>query len=257
MCIPLSLFRLARITLFPLFSKILERLSPRNIFLRWPKCSGLFVFGDGNSTIILFFSLPEPNFSFSFKILVNVRSSSKDLLIKKFRYGPTASTLLKDLFNLIKKGIKEDISNLLEVPTEKTYGDFSLPCFFLAKKYKQEPHKIAEELKNKIKLNKSFSKVEAVGPYLNFFINKSLLVDLTLTKILKEKEKFGSGKEKKRIMVEFPSPNTNKPLHLGHLRNMFLGESLSRILEKRGNKVIRANAVVYLYLEMEILPLSF
>ena len=147
----------------------------------------------------------------------------------------------KELVNLIKKGIKEDISNLLEVPTEKTYGDFSLPCFFLAKKYKQEPHKIAEELKNKIKLNKSFSKVEAVGPYLNFFINKSLLVDLTLTKILKEKEKFGSGKEKKRIMVEFPSPNTNKPLHLGHLRNMFLGESLSRILEKRGNKVIRVN----------------
>src|SRR3989338_9336739 len=101
MCIPLSLFRLARITLFPLFSKILERLSTRKIFLRWPKCSGLFVFGDGNSTIILFFSLPEPNFSFSFKILVNVRSTSKDLLIKKFRYGPTASTLLKDLFNLI------------------------------------------------------------------------------------------------------------------------------------------------------------
>jgi len=147
----------------------------------------------------------------------------------------------KELINLIKKGIKEDVSSLLEVPTEKNYGDFSLPCFFLAKKYKKEPHNVAEELKKKIKLNKSFSKLEAVGPYLNFFINKPLLAELTLAKILKEKERFGSGKEKKRIMVEFPSPNTNKPLHLGHLRNIFLGESLSRILEKKGNKVIRVN----------------
>ena len=146
-----------------------------------------------------------------------------------------------ELVNLIRKVIKEDVSNLLEVQKEKNYGDFSLPCFFLAKKYKKEPHKIAEELQNQIKLNKYFSKAEAVGPYLNFFINKPLLAEIILTKILKEKEKFGSGKEKKKIMVEFPSPNTNKPLHLGHLRNIFLGESLSRILEKRGNKVIRAN----------------
>ena len=63
-----------------------------------------------------------------------------------------------------------------------------------------------------------------------------------LNKILKEKEKYGFKKSnKKKVVIEFPSPNTNKPLHLGHLRNMALGESISNILESQGYNVIRVN----------------
>jgi len=57
-----------------------------------------------------------------------------------------------------------------------------------------------------------------------------------------KKEKYGSlVKKNKRVVIEFPAPNTNKPLHLGHVRNMLIGESLSRILEFNGFKVFRVN----------------
>jgi len=147
----------------------------------------------------------------------------------------------EELNNLIKKEICQDILNKIEIPKEKKFGDYSLPCFFLSKIYKKNPHQIAAELRQKITLNKYFSKIEAVGPYINFYINEKVLAKQTLNQILKEKENFGNRKEKKKIIIEFPSPNTNKPLHLGHLRNIFLGESISRILEKNGNKIIKAN----------------
>jgi arginyl-tRNA synthetase len=60
--------------------------------------------------------------------------------------------------------------------------------------------------------------------------------------VAKDKTKYGNGKAtKEKVMVEFVSPNTNKPLHLGHLRNAATGDAIARILEANGNKVVRAN----------------
>jgi len=144
---------------------------------------------------------------------------------------------------IIKILNKEKISpELLEVPLNSTMGDYALPCFHLAKKYKRAPQEIAKELQKKFKPNKFVKEIEANGPYLNFFIDTTKRNEKVIKQILKEKDKYGyKKKSKKNIVIEFPSPNTNKPLHLGHLRNMSLGESISRVYESQGFKVLRTN----------------
>jgi len=133
--------------------------------------------------------------------------------------------------------LKENvILNLLETPPNAELGDFALPCFVLAKSLKNSPNKIAEELAKKI-TDKNFEKVEAKGPYLNFFINKKMLAQKTIYRIKTEKEKFGSQKIKSKVLIEFPGPNTNKPLHIGHARNIVLGQATSNILKFSGNEV--------------------
>ena len=84
--------------------------------------------------------------------------------------------------------------------------------------------------------------VKAVGPFLNFFFDNSKLAEKTLMRIWNERTQYGYKEDKqKTVLIEFPSPNTNKQLHLGHLRNMSLGESASRIFESQGYNVVRAN----------------
>jgi len=147
--------------------------------------------------------------------------------------------IIKLLANYLSKE-ESEIEDLIEIPPNSEMGDFAFPCFSLAKDLRKNPAQIAQDLSKGIK-SKDLEKIEAKGPYLNFFLDKSYLAQDIIKQILSEQEKFGRGKEKDRIMIEFPSPNTNKPLHLGHLRNISLGESVSRIFEFEGNKIIRAN----------------
>jgi len=152
----------------------------------------------------------------------------------------------KSIAKSLKKEIKlseKEIEILIEIPPSSSMGDFAFPCFVLSKQLKKSPQQIAQDLKLKIKLPKGFANIDAHGAYLNFTLDRKMFAENLIREILKQKEKFGNsdiGKGKK-IMIEFPSPNTNKPLHLGHLRNMSIGESISRIFEFHGNKIIRAN----------------
>jgi arginyl-tRNA synthetase len=127
---------------------------------------------------------------------------------------------------------------ILEMPPSPELGDYALPCFMLAKQLKQSPQKIAEDLAKKIQRSEILVDVQSKGPYLNFFLNKSKLAEYGLTAV--NGEGFGRGTEAKTVMVEFSSPNTNKPLHLGHVRNIVIGQSVSKILRFSGNKVITA-----------------
>jgi len=131
----------------------------------------------------------------------------------------------------------------LEIPNNPDFGDYAFPCFILSKKLRKSPIDIAKDLQ-KIKIPKSIEKVEARGPYLNFFINKSIFIEGTIKKILKEKDNYGKSKPSKEIiLIESPGPNTNKPLHLGHLRNMVLGISISKIQEAAGKKAINVDII--------------
>ena len=138
---------------------------------------------------------------------------------------------------------KSQIEKLLEVPPNPELGDFAFPCFILSKELKKSPVEIAQDLSKKIKLSKDIQEVKATGPYLNFFLNKSSLATSVLDEILKEKDEYGKSKKPKSssTIIEFPSPNTNKPLHLGHARNIFLGQSLSAILRASGEKIHQVN----------------
>ncbi len=149
----------------------------------------------------------------------------------------------------------DEVTNLLETPPKLEMGDYSFPCFQFGNPAKDDPmwanvehdffqrknpadiaKHFADQINDK-KLPKEIESVKAVGPYVNFFINKKILAQ----KILKINSNYGKGKENQKILVEYASPNSNKPLHLGHLRNIALGESMARIFQYMGNKVIRTN----------------
>ncbi|OLS15726.1 MAG: arginyl-tRNA synthetase [Promethearchaeota archaeon CR_4] len=84
--------------------------------------------------------------------------------------------------------------------------------------------------------------MEANGPYLNFFFNPVAIVGSVLEQITREKFDYGKHPPTgKRVVIEFPAPNTNKPLHLGHVRNMLLGQSLTEILRACGHEVFPVN----------------
>ncbi len=133
--------------------------------------------------------------------------------------------LLKEL----SKQIKEQIN--LEVPPNQSLGNFALPCFKLSKK--------PIELQKSLKLPKFIEKTEVKGPYLNFFINKSYLTELTIKEILTKKDKYGSsstGKGKKAL-IEHTSINPNASPHIGRARNAIIGDSIVKILKFEGYKV--------------------
>jgi len=146
---------------------------------------------------------------------------------------------------IIKLLVKEtklkeaELENLIAIPPNPKLGDYAFPCFKLGKNVKEE----ADKLKKKIKLPQFISKVEVVGPYLNFFVNPAVLSEIILKEIYKQAKFYGQGKEKKKIVVEYCGPNTNKPLHLGHLRNMALGIANCRILSFQGNTIYPVNIV--------------
>jgi arginyl-tRNA synthetase len=144
---------------------------------------------------------------------------------------------------------KEEIENTLEIPPTSDMGDFAFPCFIVSKKMKIPPNEVALIIRQNIgSSSKKFQDIQTAGPYVNFFLDRKVLALNIISEIKKQKNKYGTTsdlkkplKDKLKTMVEFPSPNTNKPLHLGHLRNMSIGESVSRILEFNGEKVFRAN----------------
>jgi len=129
-------------------------------------------------------------------------------------------------------------------PAREGFGDISSRIAFdLASKQKKNPAEIAKVIVDSIDASKSkyFSEIKAVGPYINFYMSDSAYV-FVLKKILKDKKKFGKGKKTgKQMMVEYFHANTHKGVHIGHIRNISLGESVCRLLEFSGNKVIRAN----------------
>ena len=134
---------------------------------------------------------------------------------------------------------EQEIERLLEIPPNEEMGDFAFPCFSLAKKLRKNPLIIAEELSGKLPLPKELQRITAVSGYLNFYIDKSFLAERVIAEALSPE--YGQKKMGQRIVIEFASPNTNKPLHLGHLRNMAIGESVARILSFCGNQVVRTS----------------
>ncbi len=135
---------------------------------------------------------------------------------------------------------KDEVSILLAVPPDPRLGDYAFPCFKLGENAPQEAGKLQE----KLKLPPFLRKAEVSGPYLNFFLNQRVLAEETLNAIYKQAKNYGKGKSTgERVVVEYCGPNTNKPLHLGHVRNMALGSSMYKILQFAGNTVSPVNII--------------
>lgn len=141
---------------------------------------------------------------------------------------------------------KVDIQHIiekLEVPKDKKNGDFSYPCFNLAKVLKNSPVNIANGIKEKIILDEKISKVEVVNGYLNFYLNNENVISEALIDILTKQEKFGTSNEGKnqKIVIDYSSPNIAKPFHLGHFRNTVLGSAIYKLYTTLGYEVIGVN----------------
>lgn len=159
----------------------------------------------------------------------------------------------KAVVKILKKALKEkgvsfkdeEIERMIEIPPNPELGDYSFPCFSLAEKLKDNPSQVAIELREKIgdAPATDFQDVQSKGPYLNFFVNRKSLARQVVWDIINQKKNFGMtdiGKNKK-IVIDFSSPNIAKPFSIGHLRSTIIGNSLAKILEFQGFKVIRIN----------------
>ncbi len=131
-------------------------------------------------------------------------------------------------------------------------GDLALPCFALRGLLSNldpaslnNPAAIARELQKNLPPDDLLESTSAAGPYLNLKINTQTLIKTVISDVFHSGSQFGLGQPQKpeHILVEFSSPNTNKPQHLGHVRNNLLGEAVSRCIAHTGHKVTKVNLI--------------
>ena len=133
----------------------------------------------------------------------------------------------------------------LSPPRDPQMGDLCFPCFPLAKVLRKAPKIIAEDMAGEIMPDEVIAGTTAVNGYVNIRLRAEALFTVALGQILSQKERFGGGQvaSDQHWMVEYSAPNTNKPLHLGHLRNNLLGAAVARILGFYGHRVTRINLI--------------
>ena len=136
---------------------------------------------------------------------------------------------------------------IIEIPPRAELGDLAFPMFPFAPHLKTSPKDIARRVAERLRRNDSAASagIETRGPYLNIHLDRLSVTSDVIAEILKSVELYGRGESLKgqRIVLEFSCPNTNKPLHLGHLRNDALGMSIERILSSLGAQVLKVNLI--------------
>ena len=157
----------------------------------------------------------------------------KDYVVKEL------AKCLPDLqLNQIEEGI--------EIPKEKTMGDYAFPCFRLAKTLRKAPNLIAQNVAAQLESSEILEKAQAVGPYVNMFLNRTWRARCILGQVdaaAAEGKPYGASSvgEGKTIVMDYSSINVAKPFHIGHLRTTVIGNSISRILRFMGYKTVSIN----------------
>ncbi len=139
---------------------------------------------------------------------------------------------------------ENQIIEYIEVPTDEKMGDFSFPCFKLAKELKKAPAVIAQEIKENIKFEEELMQdIQVVNGYLNFYIAPKEYVSNVLKEISAQKEEYGKSiiGNGKNIVVDYSSPNIAKPFHIGHLRSTVIGNAIYKTYKRLGYNCIGVN----------------
>ena len=153
--------------------------------------------------------------------------------------------IIADEISKITNIESNEIEGYIEVPKEPENGDYAFPCFKLAKTLKKSPNVIADEIKSNIQISENIiEKIEVVGGYLNFFINKETLATEILSEVTRTEE-YGKSKigESKNIVIDYSSPNIAKTFHIGHLRTTVIGAALYNIYKYLGYNVTGINYI--------------
>ncbi|MDU5534689.1 MAG: arginine--tRNA ligase [Anaerococcus sp.] len=157
---------------------------------------------------------------------------------------------MKDFKEIIAKKLEnedinlsyEEIYNLIEIPPQDDMGDYSFPCFTLAKVLRKSPVQIANGLAENLEIEE-FERIENINAYLNFYVDRDLYQNSVLNEILDQKEDYGKSDEGngKNIVIDFSSVNIAKPFHIGHIRSTVQGDAIRNIHEFLGYNVIATN----------------
>jgi arginyl-tRNA synthetase len=158
--------------------------------------------------------------------------------------------------------LKKTILETIGVATEKAYGQlpehleigfppntamghFAVGCFSLAKQFRKPPAEIAGNIVDHLQPDDVIAEVSAAGPYINLNITGNILFGEVCNHIISRGHAYGTSDmgRGRRAMVEYLAPNTNKPLHLGHLRNGALGMAVANMYQATGHWVVKANLV--------------
>lgn len=140
------------------------------------------------------------------------------------------------------------IYSMLERPPEAHMGDYALPCFRIAKELKRKPQDVAAELSQTLSAGSSpwIEKIDTAGAFMNIHVPASALAKHLVPAILDgsmvERNKRGSS-TRPNVMIEYSQPNTHKSFHVGHMRNVVLGDSLGRIYKACGYPVMMVNYI--------------
>jgi arginyl-tRNA synthetase len=156
--------------------------------------------------------------------------------------------ILKEFTNEVKKAVKELYGNDFsgDIPFQKTRkefeGEITLVVFPFLKISGKKPEDTGADIGNYLQKNTSLvKKFNVVKGFLNINLADALWLSYFQSILTNNDFAFEKNNSSgQTVMIEYPSPNTNKPLHLGHLRNIFLGSALAEILKARGHNVIHA-----------------
>lgn len=156
-----------------------------------------------------------------------------------------------DVISLVSGIDKPALPQFLSQPKETKFGDYSFAMFAIAKENNINPAEAAKMLAHGIETYPSFathkliSKVEAVGPFVNFFVNQTDFTERILSKIKSQKDQYGSQIPliHYHYVLDYSAPNIAKPFGIGHLRSTVIGGSIKKILEFCGHRVIGLNYI--------------
>ena len=124
----------------------------------------------------------------------------------------------------------DQISAKIEVPKTLDLGDYAFPAFMLAKILRKAPQAIAQDLVAKLPQD-GFEKIEAVGPYINFFLDKQAYSQEILQNVLTAGAHYGDQNlgDQGNVPIDMSSPNIAKPMSMGHLRSTVIGNSIAEL----------------------------
>lgn len=147
------------------------------------------------------------------------------------------------LANIVEELGKEEIKNMIEIPTDSKLGDYAFPCFRLAKVMRKAPAVITADISEKLRDESLFEKVESVNAYVNMFMARQPFMKEVVEAVMTQKEEFGSSDigMGRKVIVEYSSPNIAKPFHIGHIRSTVIGNSIYKIYDFLGYDVVRIN----------------
>ncbi len=142
-------------------------------------------------------------------------------------------------------GLEEVEEIRLQPPKDSSMGDLSLPCHPYSRVLRKNPKIIAEEIAAAVPISDGIGSAEATNGFVNLRFEKALLLREGIREALTAGEKLGTTNDYdgQTLLIEFSGPNTNKPQHLGHVRNNILGLVMSNLWEAVGYKVVRTNII--------------